>query len=188
MARWWSVVREFLGQGFVAAERVDGYQFVPPVDSERVQAMGERCLSRPRAHRLVGQFDASARFRRDPEMKKLRSVSLFGPKNKTKHWQPLDAGGVNSTFKALQRVIMEQWLEEFADNEEKWVAGKVSASELRVLLTWWVGRLGKSSWAPSTRLTWRRPSRTLARCMPFNHSRKSPGGRVVVSTPILTGT
>ena len=60
MARWWSVVREFAGQGFVAAERVDGHQFVPPVDSERVQAMGERCLSRPRAHRLVGQFDASA--------------------------------------------------------------------------------------------------------------------------------
>ena len=55
------------GQGSVAAERVDGHQLVPPVDSERVQAMGERCLSRPRAHRLVGQCDASARFRRDPE-------------------------------------------------------------------------------------------------------------------------
>ena len=67
MARWWSVVREFAGQGFVAAERVDGHQLVTPVDSERVHAIGERCLSRPRAHRLVGQCDASARFRRDPE-------------------------------------------------------------------------------------------------------------------------
>ena len=55
------------GQGSVAAERVDLHQLVPLMDSECVQAMGERCLSGPRAHRLVGQCDASARFRRCPE-------------------------------------------------------------------------------------------------------------------------
>ena len=110
-------------------------------------------------------------------MKKLRSVPLLGSKNMTEQWQPLDAGGVNSTFKALQRVIMEQWLEEFADNEEKWVAGKVSANKLRVL----VGRFGKSSWAPSKRPHVAKAFTTTGTWNAFNHSRKSPCGRVVVS-------
>ena len=60
----------------------------------------------------------------------------FGPKNTTEYWQPLDAGGVNSTLKVLQRVIVEQWPEDSADKEEKRFAGKFSASERRVLLTW----------------------------------------------------
>ena len=78
-------------QGSVASDRVDGHQFVPPVDLERVQAIVGRCLSRPRAHRFVGQCDASPILRRDPENEETALCHIVRAESTTEHWQPLDA-------------------------------------------------------------------------------------------------
>ena len=130
----------------------------------------------------------SATHQRDSDvirkMKKLRSVPLFGPKNMTEHWQPLDASGVNSIFKALPRVIMEQWLEESADNEEKWVCWE-SLRKRAARAAHLVGQAWQELVGDKCKTHVAKAFTTTGTWNAFDHSRKSPCGRVVVSAPRL---
>ena len=83
---------------------------------------------------------------------------LFGPPGKTEFWQPIDAGGLGYTLKTLAGDAQLSWLDEtwhdapagataMLTNWDRWSNRKVSASQLRVLMTFWFA----AAWEKSNR-------------------------------------
>ena len=77
------------------------------------------------------------------KMQELGGEMCFGPPNKTEGWQPIDCGHLGAVLKTLAKGAFETWAdetdEEGTTNWEKWENKKFSASEKRVLVSWWFG-------------------------------------------------
>ncbi|CAN0139847.1 unnamed protein product, partial [Heterosigma akashiwo] len=67
------------------------------------------------------------------------------PAKKTENTQPVD-GGLGQHAKVLTAKQMDSWMDD-PENLEKWENESISASEKRVLITWWVGAAWEKIWA-----------------------------------------
>ena len=72
---------------------------------------------------------------------------VYGPRNKTQVWQPIDAGHLGAILKATGKENFERWLcatsrnKKYPDkkNWELWESNKLSMREKRILVTWVFG-------------------------------------------------
>ena len=89
----------------------------------------------------------SQRKREVIDMVKARNGQVvYGPKNASHIWQPIDCGHLGALAKSLQAVVMEEWMdtpcktegwkEKGCKNWELWESG-LTASQKRILFTHW---------------------------------------------------
>ena len=72
---------------------------------------------------------------------------LYGPRNKTEGWQPIDAGHLGAMVKALGKANFERWMEAKSRNPKHagkpnwqvWEENAMTMSEKRILVTWVFG-------------------------------------------------
>ena len=79
-------------------------------------------------------------------VKSLNGQIIYGPRNKSDCWQPFDVGSIGQLIKNIFRMEQEYWMdlthirpdgvEEL--NWQWWERG-LTASERRILVTWWLG-------------------------------------------------
>ena len=72
---------------------------------------------------------------------------VYGPRNKTEGWQPIDAGHLGAMVKALGKANFERWMEatsrnpkhEGKPNWQVWEENAMTMKEKRILVTWVFG-------------------------------------------------